>query len=121
MTNSPGTHKGGCHCGNVRYSVEIARFEPVISCNCSICQKRGSLLTFVPADRFTLEKGEGALTEYLFNKHVIHHKFCSTCGILSFANGKGPDGRAMVAINVRCLDDIDLKALEIIEFDGRSA
>jgi hypothetical protein len=121
VTNSPGPHKGGCHCGNVRYSVEIAAFEPVISCNCSMCQKRGSLLTFVPADSFTLEKGADALTEYLFNKHVIHHKFCSTCGILPFAEGKGPDGKAMVAINVRCLDDIDLKSLNVTEFDGRNA
>jgi len=120
VTNSPGAYKGGCHCGNVRYSVDIEAFEPVISCNCSMCQKRGSLLTFVPADRFKLEKGEDALSEYMFNHHVIHHKFCSNCGILSFAQGVGPDGKPMAAINVRCLDDIDLKSLKITEFDGRS-
>lgn len=120
MTNSPGTHKGGCHCGNVRYAVQIETFEPVISCNCSMCQKRGSLLTFVPAGSFTLETGDEALTVYQFNKHVIHHKFCSTCGIASFSEGKGPDGQPMVAINLRCLDDIDLKSLTVTEFDGRS-
>jgi hypothetical protein len=120
VTNSPNTRRGGCHCGNVRYSIEIEKLEPVISCNCSICTKRGSLLTFVPADRFTLEQGGDSLKEYLFNKHVIHHQFCTNCGILSFAHGTGPDGRQMVAINVRSLDDIDVKSLQVTEFDGRS-
>ena len=53
---------------------------------------------------FKLLSGEGATTEYQFNKHVIHHLFCSTCGIQSFAHGKGPDGIEMVAINARCLE-----------------
>lgn len=116
-------HTGGCHCGKVHYEVTTDLGPDqgmVISCNCSICSKRGSLLTFVPADQFTLKSGEGALSEYTFNKHVIHHKFCKTCGILSFANGVGPDGKEMVAINVRCLDDIDLGSLKVTEFDGKS-
>lgn len=112
-------HAGGCHCGKVRYEV-TTDLGMVVSCNCSICSKRGSLLTFVPADRFTLKSGAGDLTEYTFNKHVIHHKFCKTCGILSFADGKGPDGKDMVAVNVRCLDDVDLGSLKITEFDGKS-
>jgi hypothetical protein len=114
------SYDGGCHCGKVRYHA-TTDLKTVISCNCSICSKRGSLLTFVPASRFTLEKGEDSLTEYQFNKHVIHHMFCSTCGILPFARGTAPDGQEMVAINVRCLDGVDLKALTITEFDGRSA
>jgi hypothetical protein len=113
------TYSGGCHCGKVRYEVE-ADLGTVIACNCSICSKRGSLLSFVPAGRFRLEKGEGDLTDYHFNKHVIHHLFCSTCGILSFAKGKAKDGKDMVAINVRCLDGVDLDALTITKFDGRS-
>ncbi len=112
-------HAGGCHCGKVRYEV-TTDLKMVVSCNCSICSKRGALLTFVPADQFTLKSGEGDLADYQFNKHVIHHKFCKTCGILSFADGKGPDGKDMVAVNVRCLDDVDLGSLKITEFDGKS-
>ena len=50
------TRLGGCHCGRVRYAVEtdLAR---VIACDCSICTKRGLLLAFVPAARFTLQAG----------------------------------------------------------------
>jgi hypothetical protein len=113
------TYSGGCHCGKVRYDVTTT-IGPVMACNCSMCQKRGSLLTFVPAEQFDLRKGEDALTDYQFNKHIIHHLFCSTCGISSFSRGKSPDGKAMIAINVRCLDGIDLDALEVMKFDGRS-
>ena len=112
-------HTGGCHCGKVKFEVEM-NVQNAISCNCSMCMKRGSLLDFVPEAKFTLLKGKENLTEYLFNKHVIHHQFCKDCGILSFAGGAAPDGSKMVAINLRCLDGIDLSKLKIQEYDGRS-
>ena len=113
------TYAGGCHCGTVRYDV-TTDLGTVISCNCSICSKRGSLLTFVPSDRFELKSGEGELTDYLWNKKVIHHTFCKTCGILSFARGVGPDGKEMVAINVRCLEGVDPTSLAVTPYDGKS-
>ncbi len=64
--------------------------------------------------------GESDLTDYQFNKHLIHHLFCSACGISSFTRGTGPDGSEMVAINVRCLDDVTLDSLSISHFDGKS-
>ena len=113
------TYSGGCQCGQVRYEVSIDIGE-VISCNCSRCKKLGWLLTFVSAGSFTLKSGEQGISDFQFNKHVIHHLFCSTCGIQSFARGKGPDGSDMVAVNVRCLDDVDVAALKVKEVDGRS-
>lgn len=77
-------------------------------------------MKFVPATQFTLLSGADALTDYQFNRHVIHHTFCATCGILSFASGVGPDGVETRAINVRCLDDVDLDELNTIEFEGKS-
>ncbi len=112
-------HTGGCHCGAVRYEVE-ADINEVMSCNCSMCQKRGSLLSFVPEQQFTLLSGGDDLSDYQFNKKVIHHLFCGTCGIASFARGVVPGGSEMVALNVRCLDDIDLDALPVKHIDGRS-
>jgi hypothetical protein len=113
-------YQGGCHCGSVRFEVEADLGAPVMTCNCSICSKRGHMLTFVPADKLKITKGHDALTDYQFNKMMVHHLFCKTCGVGSFGRGKKPDGTEMAAINVRCLDGVDLKALEVHEVDGRS-
>jgi hypothetical protein len=115
----PKTYTGGCHCGTVRYEVETD-IHNVISCNCSICAKTGTLLAFVPASQFKLLSGEDNLTDYQFHKEIIHHLFCATCGVRSFATGTGPDGIEMRAVNVRCLDDVDLSALTITAIDGKS-
>ncbi len=113
------THHGGCHCGRVRYEV-AADLTSTISCNCSICQKTGTILAFVPEAQFKLVSGEDDLVDYQFNKKVIHHFFCRVCGVRSFARGTAPDGRKMAAVNVRCLDDVDVAALNPKPFDGKS-
>lgn len=113
------TYKGGCHCERVRYEVKLDITQS-ITCNCSICKKRGSILSFTSPDSFKLLKGETDMTEYLFNKHAIRHLFCKTCGILPYATGSLPDGTKMIAINVRCLDGIELESLNPIAVDGAS-
>jgi len=60
------------------------------------------------------------MTDYLFNRHVIHHLFCSTCGIRSFAKGVDAQGNEVRAVNVRCLDDIDVDKVKVQQFDGKS-
>ncbi len=112
-------YTGSCHCGKVKYEVEM-NLKNAISCNCSVCMKRGSLLDFVPESQFTLLSGENDLADYMFAKKVIHHHFCKTCGILPFGKGAAPDGTKVVAINLRCLDGFDLKDVTIQEYDGRS-
>lgn len=114
------TYTGGCHCGAVRFTVE-ADIEggTVLSCNCSHCQIKGLLLSFVPATQFTLVSGDEYLTEYRFNKNVIEHRFCNMCGVQPFGRGKGPDGSETAAINVRCIDGIDLETLSITKYNGK--
>ncbi len=119
MSDGMRKYSGGCHCGNVRYELE-AKLDQVIECNCSICSKTGARLTFVPAAKFKLLAGEDQLTDYQFGKKRIHHHFCKTCGIRSFARGVGPDGAEMAAINANCLDDVDLTGLKVTPFDGKS-
>lgn len=113
------TKSGGCHCGQVRYDV-TADLSQVMSCNCSICLKRGALWTFVPPERFALRAGEEGLTDYQFGKKVIHHLFCRECGVGSFSRGLGPDGQEMIAVNVRCLDGVDIAALTLTHIDGKN-
>ena len=80
----------------------------------------GSLLAFAPAGQFRLISGADDLTSYEFNKHMIRHKFCATCGIQSFALGTNPKtGADLAAINVRCLDGVDADALKVRKVDGR--
>ena len=111
-------YEGSCHCGKVRYTVNADLSGELISCNCSICGRTGSVLTFVPASQFEVKKGEEALTDYQFNKKNILHLFCSTCGVRSFARGTGPDGSPMVAINARCLEGVDVAQLKLQHVDG---
>jgi hypothetical protein len=113
------SHHGSCHCGAVKYRVNLDLEKPVMECNCSICSRQGTQLAFVTPDKFTLEHGEDQQTEYKFNKHVISHLFCKTCGVKSFARGVGPQG-PMVAINVRCLDGYDPTRLSVKQFDGKN-
>jgi hypothetical protein len=112
-------HNGSCHCGAIAFEVE-GDIETAIDCNCSMCRRRGGLLWFAPRSAFQLTTPVEALGTYTFNRHVIHHHFCKRCGIATHGDGVGPDGREMTAVNVRCIEAIDLKALSIQEFDGRS-
>jgi hypothetical protein len=113
------TYAGGCHCGRVRYEVTTDPSQ-AIACNCSKCAKHGLWLTFVTPEHFKLQSGDDALVDYQFNKHVIHHLFCRNCGVQSFSRGTTADGRKMVAVNVRCLDGVDVATLAPKPFDGRS-
>ena len=120
-TMSEQKHLGGCHCGKVRYEVAVDLDKEVMACNCSMCGRKGTLLTFVGADKFKLIQGENDLTDYLFNKEHIHHLFCSTCGVTSFCRGNSmKTGQPMIAVNSRCLDDVNLETLKIKHFDGKS-
>lgn len=112
-------YTGSCHCGNVKYTVE-GEIDKAMSCNCSMCQRKGSLLWFVPIDQFTLLSDPAASRVYQFNKHRIDHTFCTACGIHPYAVGTDPKGNRMAAINVRCLEGIDLDKIPVTHFDGRA-
>lgn len=114
------SYQGSCHCGAVTFSVAGDPPTSAMSCNCSHCRRKGFLLTFVPADQFTLTTGEEALTSYYFNRHAIEHQFCKTCGSQAFGAGKGADGSVMRAINLRCVPSVDIDALTIEKVDGAS-
>ena len=113
------TCTGGCHCGQVRFEC-TTDLAMVTACNCSICTKKGLHITFLAPQDFQLRAGEDNLKEYLFNKHVIRHQLCIDCGVEVFARGKKPDGTEVVALNVSCIDGLDLSRLTLTSIDGRS-
>lgn len=112
-------YKGSCHCGRIAFEVE-GEINGAMACNCSICSRKGSLLWFVPRDKLRLLTPEQAAGTYTFNKHVIEHKFCPTCGIHPYAEGVDPKGGRMAAVNLRCVEAIDLASIPVQHFDGRS-
>jgi hypothetical protein len=112
------SYSGGCQCGKVRYEVNLDLDKGVIACNCSMCGRAGTLLTFVPASEFKLKSGQDSLKDYQFNKKHIHHLFCTECGIKSFARGERA-GKPMIAVNTRCLDGVEATALKITHYDGK--
>ena len=113
------TYTGSCHCGNIKFEVE-GTLEQVIDCNCSICQRRGALHWFIARDQMKLLTPESNLSTYTFNKHLIRHRFCAQCGCAPYGEGVNPKtGAATAAINVRCLENVNLSSLKIMPFDGR--
>lgn len=113
-------YKGGCHCGRIAFEVE-GDLDGVIECNCSHCSRKGYLLWFVPRQQLRLATPENGLATYTFNKHVIKHHFCPDCGGAPFGIGTDPSGAVTAAINVRCLENVELSALKIMPVDGRKS
>jgi hypothetical protein len=111
-------YRGSCHCGKVAYEVEGA-IDSALACNCSMCQRKGSLLWFVPRERLRLLTPADAARTYTFNKHAIQHRFCPACGIHPYAESEF-QGKPMAAINLRCLEDVDLSTIPVKEFNGKA-
>ena len=112
-------YKGSCHCGAVAYEVE-GEIQGAIMCNCSMCHRKGAPLWFVGKEALRFTKGEDALLTYTFRRHVIKHRFCKGCGIHTHGEGVDQKGNPMAAINLRCLEGVDLDKVDIQPFDGRS-
>jgi hypothetical protein len=113
------TYTGSCHCGNVAFEVE-GTIDGALACNCSICARRASLLWFVPLGKLQLKTAEADAGTYLFNKHAIKHRFCPNCGIHVYGEAKDPKGNAVAAVNLRCLENVDLAAIPVQNFDGKA-
>lgn len=113
-------HHLSCHCGAVHLDADVELTE-LATCNCSICGRVGAIMAFVPADKLSNIVGEQNLTDYQFGPKRIHHAFCKTCGVRTFARGLGPDGKEWAMVNVRCIEGLDTHTLEVErQFDGKS-
>jgi hypothetical protein len=109
-------HRGGCHCGRVRFEVDAPAEIDAVDCNCSMCRRSGYLHLIVEDGRFRLLTGADALTDYRFNTGTARHLFCSVCGVKSFYVPRShPDGWS---VNVRCLDPGTVRSVTVRPFDG---
>ena len=117
--STPVQVKGGCHCGNVRFTVALP--DPAVTlldCNCSICAMTGYLHLIVPDADFTLDEGKEELSLYRFGSGKAKHFFCKICGIKSFYKPRShPDGWS---VNYRCLDEGHGLEATIQPYDGQN-
>ena len=103
-------HKGGCHCGKVRFEFEAPAEIMASQCNCSICRMSGFLHVIVSNDKFQLRSGEDAIEIYTFNTGVAQHYFCRHCGVKSFYRPRShPEG---ISVNANCIDPDTISSLE---------
>jgi hypothetical protein len=96
------------------------KVDSAMACNCSICSRKGSLMWFVPRERLNLLTPDDNASTYTFNKHVIRHRFCATCGVHPYGEAPDPKGNAMAAINIRCLEGVELEKIPVTHHDGRA-
>ena len=111
-------HLGGCHCGNVRFSVEAPADIDAVECNCSICRKSGYLHLFVRRADSELLAGADSVETYAFNTGVAQHYFCQTCGIKSYYVPRSHP--SAISVNVNCLDRETIDSLSVTSFDGEN-
>lgn len=112
------TFTSSCHCGALSATVDEDVPAKGMTCNCSLCRRRGNVHHFTVPDKVTFVRPAGKTAIYQFNKRNIRHQFCTECGCAPFAEGQGPGGVPMVEINLRCVAECDLDQLEITEFNG---
>jgi len=111
---------GSCHCGAVRFSYQGEPIESGLRCNCSICVRKGALMSteIISPNALNIDADPGVLGLYQFGDATAKHFFCKTCGIYTFNQTLRKPGHYRV--NLACLDDVDTFALEVEVFDGKN-
>jgi hypothetical protein len=121
------TYEASCHCGRVRFRFESEPITKGIRCNCSICVRKGAVMSdrYYGPEAFVVLEGE--VGTYQFGDRDVVHCFCTTCGIFPFnlvasvpADYEGPAKPGDRRVNLGCVHDLDVYGLEIRLVDGRS-
>ncbi|MEM6997164.1 MAG: GFA family protein [Myxococcota bacterium] len=113
-------HEGSCHCGAIRFSFRGPEITKGVRCNCSICRRKGAVMSedYVPPDRFETLTGLEQLTRYRWGDTMVNHWFCSVCGIYPFHDAIETPGH--YRINLGCVDGVDPLAVQVRFIDGAS-
>ena len=112
--------KLSCHCKQIEAEINLPNnLEKILKCNCSICKRKGAVMSMVKNEDFKITKGEDKLKLYQFHTNVAKHYFCSNCGIYTHHNPRS--NPAMTGFNLGCLDEINIFRLKNIAInDGQN-
>ena len=114
------THRGSCHCGALRYEVDLDLAGKATQCNCSICRKTMWTGAQVKPDAFRVLAGEESAGKYVWGGKISTRFFCKECGVHCYGRGELEMlGGKFVGVNVNTLDDVDVGLLDITHWDGR--
>ncbi|MBL8975738.1 MAG: GFA family protein [Myxococcales bacterium] len=120
QTTHPTAHTGSCHCGAVRFTVEVDASHAT-RCNCSVCMKIAGTTAIVRPAAFTLHSDPAALAEYVCLSGVGRRYFCPRCGVHCFARGHLEQlGGDYVSVAINTLDDVDMCDVQVVHWDGRN-
>ena len=88
-----------CHCGGVEAEVKLPEngFEMLSRCNCSICKRKGYVMTPINPENIKIIKGKDILTLYQYHTKVAEHYFCSKCGTYTHSNPRSNHDKAYIA------------------------
>ena len=71
-----------CHCGAIEAEVNIPdNLEKILRCNCSLCKRKGTVMSMVKNEDFKIIKGANKLKTL-----PIPHKSCETLFLLNMWN-----------------------------------
>ena len=108
-----------CHCGLIEAEIKIDSLNKFLKCNCSICKRKGAIMSMVKNEDFNLVKGRDDLVLYQFHSNIAQHFFCSNCGIYTHHNPRS--NPSMTGFNLGCIEEIDTFKLENVPInDGKN-
>ena len=97
--------KLSCHCCEIKAEIDIKSFDKILRCNCSICKRKGAIMSIVKNEVFKIIKGKDKLSMYKFHSKVAKHFFCSVCGIYTHHHPRS--NPSMTGFNLGCVDDVN--------------
>ena len=111
-------YSGQCHCGSVKFTFDVPQIKEGLTCNCSLCRKKGAVMSafVLSEDELVREIKANALATYTFGTEVAQHHFCRVCGIYPFHQTLRKPG--FYRVNLNCVDGVLLQEIILSEFDG---
>lgn len=98
--------RGGCHCGNLTYSLEWPEHEEMHlrKCSCSFCTKHGGIYTAHPrAALLGRVRSRASLSRYTFATRTAEFFVCARCGAAPWVTSV-IEGKTYAVVNAATFD-----------------